>query len=142
DDLDASDEDDVLVPNDADRDGQGGECFQDDACVLFLNPGPCEKASCVEGYRVKGALPDGTSCDDGNACTSGDACKAGQCSFAAFDPNAPGCLQDPKAGGMRFTEVMGNPANDVDPIEGQWFELHADAAYRLKGLKLDRKSVE
>lgn len=136
DDLDASDEADVLVPIDADRSEQGGQCTEDATCIALMNAGPCERAACEKGWCVKENLPDGTSCDDGNACTGGDVCKNGQCSYSFSDPSAPGCLQEPERGSLRFTEIMGNPGPGVDPIDGQWFELDADASYRLKELKL------
>lgn len=136
DDLDASHEEDVFVPNDADRSDHGGQCMEDETCVALLSPGLCERAICENGRCIKEDLPDGTGCDDGDACTEGDVCKSGKCSYSSYNPNAPGCLQEPDRGSLRFTEIMGNPASDVDPIEGQWFEMEADASYRLKGLKL------
>lgn len=138
-DSDPLDDADVLVPNDADRSDQGGQCVADEQCAAELDVGPCERPACENGHCVKLPLPSGTACDDSNACTVGDACKEGHCYGGEFDPNAAGCVQDAEPGSLWFTEIMGNPvavAGSVDPIEGQWFEIGAKQPVRLDGLKL------
>lgn len=139
-DLDASDGD-VLVPNDADRSDYGGQCTENEHCVVWVEAGPCERAVCEKGHCIKVPLPDGTSCDDGNACTIGDSCKSGICSFDHHSPGQPGCARDPEPGVIWFSEIMGKPRsvpNVVDPVDGQWIEIvnRGKSPVRLGSLKL------
>lgn len=132
---------DVLVPNDADRDSQGGQCVSDEDCADWLSVGPCQRAACDRGLCIKDPFADGTPCDDGNACTIGDVCKAGSCTFERYSSGQPGCGREAEPGSIWFTEIMGNPAavpGKVHAMEGQWIELRhrGDSPVRLGGLEL------
>lgn len=132
------DADGELVPNDADRSESGAQCLSDEGCEEWVDVGPCTRAVCQSGLCVAAPLPDGTACDTGNACTQGATCSFGAC-HGNFDVEAPGCLKSPSPGALWFTEIMGNPAavpGQVDPVDGQWFEVRGSEPVRLEGMKL------
>jgi hypothetical protein len=89
---------------------------------------PCAAFACVEGRCVTDrAAREGQACDDGNPCTTGDACAAGACRAApldcgAFDdacsagrcdPEAGGCVTEPRPDGARCEDGDACTAGDV-----------------------------